>query len=322
MPLAATGNTVANGFSGDKFVGSYTDGSGNSHGFIKSGTNYITLDDPAASIGTYPNGGTYPTGISGNTVVGSFIHNGNFRQGFIYDTTSGTYQTENDPNGTWGTTFNGVSGNFVVGSNAHPPSGIGDNGIIYNISDATYTYFNDPQGAGGQSTIGTGISGNTVVGYYEDVSGAVHGFIYNLQSSTYTNVDAPLAGSGKDTRIEGVFGNTIVGYYVDNSNRSHGFVESGGVYSTLDVPGATHTYAWGTDGNKVSGYFQDGTGYHGFVATPNAGVNIALYAGYAGVTINGVVGYTYGVQTSTNLANTNSWVGVTNITLSLSLIHI
>jgi hypothetical protein len=44
-----------------------------------------------------------------------------------------------------------------------------------------------------------------------------------------------------------------------------------------------------------------------------AGVNIALYAG---VTIDGVVGYTYGFQSTTNLNNTNSWVGRTNVTLS------
>jgi hypothetical protein len=44
-----------------------------------------------------------------------------------------------------------------------------------------------------------------------------------------------------------------------------------------------------------------------------AGVNIALYAG---VTINGVVGQTYGIQSLTNLGNPNIWIGRTNITLS------
>jgi len=44
-----------------------------------------------------------------------------------------------------------------------------------------------------------------------------------------------------------------------------------------------------------------------------AGVSIALYAG---VTIDGVVDQTYGIQTTTNLSNTNSWVGVTNLTLT------
>ena len=43
-----------------------------------------------------------------------------------------------------------------------------------------------------------------------------------------------------------------------------------------------------------------------------AGVSIALYAG---VTIEGVPGLTYGIQSSTNLSNTNSWVGAANVTL-------
>ena len=42
-----------------------------------------------------------------------------------------------------------------------------------------------------------------------------------------------------------------------------------------------------------------------------AGVAIALYPG---VQINGVVGLTYGIQYSANLADTNSWIGLTNLT--------
>src|ERR1039457_7594204 len=44
-----------------------------------------------------------------------------------------------------------------------------------------------------------------------------------------------------------------------------------------------------------------------------AGVAIALYPG---VKIDGVVGLTYGIQYSTDLANTNGWIGVTNLTFT------
>jgi hypothetical protein len=44
-----------------------------------------------------------------------------------------------------------------------------------------------------------------------------------------------------------------------------------------------------------------------------AGVSIALYAG---VTIDGVVGLTYGIQYTPDLANTNSWRGLANVVLS------
>ena len=44
-----------------------------------------------------------------------------------------------------------------------------------------------------------------------------------------------------------------------------------------------------------------------------AGVAIALYPG---VKIDGVVGLTYGIQSSTNLANPNGWIGLTNLTFT------
>ena len=36
---------------------------------------------------------------------------------------------------------------------------------------------------------------------------------------------------------------------------------------------------------------------------------------YAGVTIEGVPGYTYGIQYTTDLRDTNSWLTATNLTL-------
>ena len=44
-----------------------------------------------------------------------------------------------------------------------------------------------------------------------------------------------------------------------------------------------------------------------------AGVAIALYPG---LKIDGVVGLTYGIQYSTNLANPNGWIGLTNLTFT------
>jgi hypothetical protein len=46
-----------------------------------------------------------------------------------------------------------------------------------------------------------------------------------------------------------------------------------------------------------------------------AGVSLGMYAG---VTIDGVVGLTYGVQYTTDLSNTNSWRGLANVTLGTS----
>jgi hypothetical protein len=44
-----------------------------------------------------------------------------------------------------------------------------------------------------------------------------------------------------------------------------------------------------------------------------AGVSIASYAG---ITITGVAGLTYGIPSTTDLSNTNSWRGLANVTLA------
>jgi len=44
-----------------------------------------------------------------------------------------------------------------------------------------------------------------------------------------------------------------------------------------------------------------------------ANISLGLYAG---ITIDGVVGYTYGIEYTTDLTNTNSWQNLTNVTLT------
>jgi hypothetical protein len=56
------------------------------------------------------------------------------------------------------------------------------------------------------------------------------------------------------------------------------------------------------------------TSSNAYVTVNPAGVSLALYSG---VTIDGVVGLTYGVQYNTDLSNTNGWQGLANITLSV-----
>jgi len=46
----------------------------------------------------------------------------------------------------------------------------------------------------------------------------------------------------------------------------HGFIYDGTTYTTLDVPGAISTYAWGIDGGNIVGVYSDDSGTHGFLA--------------------------------------------------------
>jgi len=56
------------------------------------------------------------------------------------------------------------------------------------------------------------------------------------------------------------------------------------------------------------------TSSNAYLTMNPAGVSLDLDAG---VTIDGVVGLTYGIQYTTDLSNTNSWQGLANVTLSV-----
>ena len=56
------------------------------------------------------------------------------------------------------------------------------------------------------------------------------------------------------------------------------------------------------------------TSSNAYLTMNPAGVSLALYSG---ITIDGVVGLTYGIQYSTDLSNTNGWRGMANVTLSV-----
>jgi hypothetical protein len=56
------------------------------------------------------------------------------------------------------------------------------------------------------------------------------------------------------------------------------------------------------------------TSSNAYLTMNPAGVSLALYSG---ITIDGVVGLTYGIQYNTDLGNTNWWRGMANVTLSV-----
>jgi hypothetical protein len=58
------------------------------------------------------------------------------------------------------------------------------------------------------------------------------------------------------------------------------------------------------------------TSSNAYLTMNPAGVSLALYSG---ITIDGVVGLTYGIQYSTDLSNTNGWRGMANVTLSVPI---
>ena len=62
----------------------------------------------------------------------------------------------------------------------------------------------------------------------------------------------------------------------------------------------------------VTNAYSSTTSSNAYLTVNPAGVFLALYSG---ITIDGVVGLTYGIQCSTDLSNTNGWRGMANVTL-------
>jgi probable HAF family extracellular repeat protein len=136
-----------------------------------------------------------------------------------------------------------------------------------------YTLFNDPSATtGGTQAFGINDSGQIVGEYFSNI---FRGFL--LAGGTFTALNDPAAGtsSGQGTLAQGI-NNTgqVVGYYVDATNNTHGFIDSGGVYTSLDVPFAPGgTFAQGINSSGlVVGYYVDVNVHrHGFVYNPNSG---------------------------------------------------
>lgn len=97
-----------------------------------------------------------------------------------------------------------------------------------------------------------------VVGDYRDLQGMFHSFLY--QDGTYTTVDPPFpsaTGSGATgVNNEGI----IVGGFDE-----HGYINDHGIFTQLDVPGASFTLPRGINNDGViAGVYCVGSACHGF----------------------------------------------------------
>lgn len=107
----------------------------------------------------------------------------------------------------------------------------------------TFTTADDPS-AGTTSPITDQLLGvndsNTAVGFYIDAAGNTHGYTYNIGAKTFSApIDDP---SGVGFTVATAIDNSgeIAGFY-----GTHGFLDNGGVFTTVNAPGATTTQLFG-----------------------------------------------------------------------------
>jgi probable HAF family extracellular repeat protein len=234
-------------------VGTYIDTSNNYHGFLLSKGAYSTID--------YPDGGnTYPLGVNDNgQIVGNV---GGETVGFFYDEQTQTFTTLSDPRGS-ATQVLCINNYGIIGGGAFT------NSTVYGFAIVGSTYrVILPPSASLSNVIGITDSGELIV---DANTPAGINLVFSYANGSYTQMHIPskpnLEPIGANPQ-----GTAIVGWYNPSSTVSAGFLYRQNVFTTLEFPGSTVTYAYGVNKNgEVVGMFEDSKGnYHGYTWTPPA----------------------------------------------------
>ncbi len=224
---------------------------------------FTTLDVPGAAS-------TRAFGINGaGQIVGSFGA-GNSTHGFLY---SGGGFTTFDVPGATGTRASGINGSGqIVGSFS---AGNSTHGFVYSggvfstiaVPGRQFTVANGINDLG--QIVGEGVNATPFFPFLPPtVSVSLFHYssgIFNIfHSSTYLFSDPDVA-AGVDNQ-----GNIVGTLRANFPLITDGFLFNSGVYTRLDVPGASSTFANGVnDAGNIVGYYQDAKGFtRGFLATP------------------------------------------------------
>jgi probable HAF family extracellular repeat protein len=180
-----------------QIVGGFSDASGVTHGFLLSGGQYTTLDDPSAGSGGVQQG-TVPIAInSAGQITGWFEDANSVLHGFLLS--GGVYTTIDDPNAVpspeFGTqAFRINSAGQIVGT--YTDANKVSHGFLF--SGGQFTTIDDPSaGTGfeeGTSAIGINDAGQ-IVGWYFDANAAVHGFLATPDPASAVSSPASAGGS-------------------------------------------------------------------------------------------------------------------------------
>lgn len=248
-------------------VGSYL-AAGRTRGFLldRNGQLYL-IDFPGAVF-------TRPAGINARgEIVGTYrlpVDPPTARHGFLFS--EGLFTTI-DPPGAVFTNPLGISewgdivGRFCLTTPCQPH---GPNVHGFLLSDGEFTTIDIP---GAQGTNAWKINGRgDIVGGFTDATGKGHVFLFDGHDGGFSTIDRPAVveisvdNGGINSRRDVVATHCDMAPCTGESLDSHGFLVSGGRLTSIDVPGAVRTIAFGINerGDIVGGY-ADSAGFHGFL---------------------------------------------------------
>jgi len=246
--------------SGKYVVGRYTNALG-SYGFIYDGSSYTSTNFPGTSLTVFR--GVNNAGVA----VGSYTNSTSVTHGFQYN--SGTFTTiDVSVYGTVATGINDsgtVSGTqFDSSSQAHGYITSGVTTTQYDFLGAAFTEFSGINNLG--DAVGDAANAGGMFGVL------LNGTILSALSFPGANNTAAF-GINSAGAIVGSY-NTIAGTGVcEGATDCSGFVDTGGIFQTIRVPGASQTRASSvTDSGVVYGFYRDATTglVRGFIDTPDS----------------------------------------------------
>jgi hypothetical protein len=281
-----SGLTDANGMAPSGpllIVGDYIAG-GTEHGYLLSNGTFTTIDFPGSLL-------TQAFAVNANgIIVGDYAAtnangNGNSQHGYVL--AAGIFTSIDFPGAAY-TTAKGINSQGDIVSIYYTSVGnantqylpTGNTGHGFLLSGGTYTSIDFPDAI--LTEVWRITDGGQILGRYQSpADGKYHVFLFN--DGVFSSVpDVP--GSIETAPADISFGaldgaGDIVGDYSNQTpimhkvkfgKDLHGFLLSGGVYTTIDFPGAVATGAWGThsSGVIVGAYIDANNHAHAYIRTP------------------------------------------------------
>lgn len=199
----------------------------------------------------------------------------------------------------------------------------------YLESGGGFTTLNAPSLFGGLGSVATDINNSgQLSGYYYAPSGDTHGYL-NLGGAFLTT---DVLGA-RSTEILGINDSAdFVGFYTDNlGNHAFVFLQSLGMFTTLNTPGADARALGINNSRQIVGRYTDGTGTHGFVLSGGIYTTLDVPGATGNTIANGINGLGQIVGTYSDATGRHGFIesggiyttldvpGSTNLTLANGL---
>ena len=227
---------------------------------------FTTLSVPGAQPSYY---GTEALGIN-NTgqVVGTYTSIDNL-QGFVFDQTTSTYTTFNDPVSTTGMIAQGINDSGQI--TGYIPFATADRLFLRDPTTGAFTSLASQAGQSNPSATGINNAGQ-IIGYYTSGSANLTSFLRDPVTGAYAslqNTNADAQSMPSFTLANGINNaGQIVGFFADTDGTNNGFIfdPTTGAYTTLSYPGAIDTMVQGINNSgQVVGYYDTNQGTTGFM---------------------------------------------------------